>query len=162
MNRLHRRFWPVMFGQGGFRLPYSVDFSTLSDGALPSKFTGATWAVVSGKAVNTPTLGGELVVNGNMESGSPPSSWTALSATLSAEADERPGGSGTKSLQVARNGGTANAYQIIGNKVASGEWVQYRVWHKRINAAQAYAQSHLYRRRKCSDRVLGLEMRFTQ
>jgi hypothetical protein len=57
-----------MFGGGGFSLPYSVDFSVLGDGALPSPFTGATWAVASGKAVNTPvTLGAEKLTNGDME-----------------------------------------------------------------------------------------------
>lgn len=45
---------------GASLLPYSIDFSALADGALPSGWTGSTWAIASGKAVNTPTLGAEL------------------------------------------------------------------------------------------------------
>jgi hypothetical protein len=43
-----------------------VDFSALSDGALPSYFTGATWAVASGVAKNTPT-GTSKLNNGGFE-----------------------------------------------------------------------------------------------
>lgn len=47
-------------GGGGFSL---VDDFARADGALGVPWTGATWAIVSGKAVNTPTLGSALNTN---------------------------------------------------------------------------------------------------
>lgn len=86
-----------------------------------------------------PSLGNELLTNGNMESGSPPSSWTAITATLTAAADERTGGTGAQSLQVARNGANFfNAYQK--GSTAAGDWVSFTGWFKRIDAAQSLLQ----------------------
>jgi predicted GH43/DUF377 family glycosyl hydrolase len=89
MARLRdRKFLAVMMNQAGFRLPYSVDFSTLADGVLPSQFTGSTWAVSSGKAVNTPTLGSELLGNTDFETWTnetTPGSWSAAAITRDAE-----------------------------------------------------------------------------
>jgi hypothetical protein len=77
----------------------TIDFSTMADGAY-----SGTWSISSGKLINTPVLGDELIVNGNMETGDPPTGWTAIGSVLSAQADERTGGSGTKCLRVANSG----------------------------------------------------------
>jgi len=67
MNSIERRrFLPVLMG-GGFRVPYTIDFTALPDGALPSGLTGATWAISSGAAINTPTLGDEIILDGDIE-----------------------------------------------------------------------------------------------
>jgi hypothetical protein len=54
-------------GRVGLRLPYSIDFTTQADGAMPLPWAGSTWAVSSGVAVNTPTLGAELFANADLE-----------------------------------------------------------------------------------------------
>ncbi len=52
---------------GGGALPFSDTF-TRGDGILGAPWLGgATWQIASGKAVNTPTLGAELVVNGGFD-----------------------------------------------------------------------------------------------
>jgi hypothetical protein len=52
----------------------------------------------AGKAVITPTLGSELLTNGNMETGDPVSNWTASQGGSSdGVADERTGGAGAQS-----------------------------------------------------------------
>lgn len=59
-----------MTAMGGKKaLPsYEFDFSTMSDGALPDEFTGSTWAISSGYAVNSPTyVGAELLTDGSLE-----------------------------------------------------------------------------------------------
>lgn len=57
----------TLMGVGIKKIPYSVDFSTLSDGGLPARFSGSTWSINTGVALNTPTLGDELVANGGFE-----------------------------------------------------------------------------------------------
>lgn len=63
----------MMSSGGGFALPYSVDFTGLADGAIPARLTGATWAVSSGRAVNTPTLG--AAVNLDPDFPTPNANW---------------------------------------------------------------------------------------
>lgn len=83
----------------------------------------------------TPTLSAELLANGSMESGSPPSSWGAFnSAALTSQTDERTGGSGTKSLQVARNGNNA-AYAGQVEAVTTDLWFYMTCWQKNIDAS---------------------------
>lgn len=127
------------FGGGGL-LPYTLNFSTQPDGALPAPWTGATWAVSGGAAKNTPTLGSELVTNGNMETGDPPTGWPVISAaTVSSVADERTGGAGAQSLNVARNGGN---FPSAGQNVATttGGWYAISAWGRRVDASVASLQ----------------------
>jgi len=60
-------------------------------------------------------LGPELLSNGNMESGDPPTAWTAANGGVtSGAADERPGGVGVQSLRVTNSAAdTGRATQII-------------------------------------------------
>lgn len=51
-----------------FTLPYSVDFSALPDGGMPIYLSGSTWRVYSGKAINTPSVGSEMILNGHFNS----------------------------------------------------------------------------------------------
>lgn len=62
MNKLMTAALEAMVQQGNnvYQLPYSVDFSTLADGPMPSRFSGVSWTVASGKAINVPALGSEL------------------------------------------------------------------------------------------------------
>lgn len=43
---------------------YSIDFSLFKDGRLPAPWDGGTYTISSGKAINTPALGTEMVTNG--------------------------------------------------------------------------------------------------
>jgi len=57
----------VRLAGGGGLLPFGDSFDR-ADGALGNGWTGATWTIASGKAVNTPTLGAELLTNGGFGS----------------------------------------------------------------------------------------------
>lgn len=77
MSRL-ARLLPVIMSARALNFPFSDTFSG-GDGALSAPWSGATWTVSSGKAINTPvTLGSELVVNGDFTAwtGDNPDGWT--------------------------------------------------------------------------------------
>jgi hypothetical protein len=48
-------------------LPYTFNPASLPDGALPWPWVGATFAISGGKAINTPTLGAELLTDPGLE-----------------------------------------------------------------------------------------------
>lgn len=132
--------------------PLAYDTFTRANGAIGSSeavgpdsqatpvrvWTGATWTIATNKAVNTPaTLGAEDVANGNMETGDPPSNWTAGgTAVLDGVADERTGGSGIQSISIKAGAGNyPYAYQALDNP--AGTWVYITAWGKRILNASA-------------------------
>lgn len=96
-------------------------------------WTGSTFSISSNKAINTPTLGSELVVNGNMETGDPPSSWSSQGgATLDGVADERTGGSGAQSLSATRGTNDIVASQTLTH--SGGIWFTVSAWAKDVTA----------------------------
>lgn len=80
------------------------------------------------------SIGAELLTNGNMETGDPPSSWTnAGGSTASSVADERTGGSGSKSMQQVLTAAAGSRTQNIA--VNAGDFVQLTGWVKNVDAA---------------------------
>ena len=109
-------YWPLWDRAGGFAY----------EAALHQP-TGAPVSV-------TPTLGGELLTNGDMETGDPPASWTAINATLDGVADERTGGSGEQSLSIINSGPfNGRATQPIVND--DGDWLQIVAWGRKVTNA---------------------------
>lgn len=98
--------------------------------------TGGTTLVANayaGAVGGGETLDSELVTNGHMETGDPPSNWDANGgATLSAVEDERDGGAGSKSLNGVRGASATAAYQIIA--VATGALYKMAGWVKNGDA----------------------------
>lgn len=81
----------------------------------------------------TPTYGLNLAGNPDMETGDPPTGWAAVNATLSSAADERTGGAGVASLNLARSGASNNiARRALVN--AAGDWIRFGGWKKNVNA----------------------------
>jgi hypothetical protein len=120
--------------EGGGQAPLSLDFSDFP--GIPG-FTGASWAIVGGVAVNIPTLGTESLSNGNMETGSPPTGWDTITATPASVADERTGGTGTKALQVTlASGNYGTVYQAIATTI--GKFHELTFWAKKGSATAGY------------------------
>lgn len=119
---------------GGFPFPYTSNFAAGSMGAL----RGDGWTVTGGQAVNAPVEGTELLSNGNMEAGNPPTGWAAgNSAVLTGQADERTGGAGAQCIQVARNGvAFPTATQTIAGNTG-WHWIKFRGYHKRGTASNS-------------------------
>lgn len=86
-----------------------------------------TWSIGINSLTNSPTLGSELITNADMETGSPPSSYTTTQVTLAADADVH---GGSQALRVTSTEGTSDrAEQIV--TLAVGNWVQFSGWGKR-------------------------------
>ncbi len=103
-------------------------------------WTGATWSVSGGKAINTPvTLGSELIVNGGMETGDPPSSWTGTNATIDGVADERTGGAGAQSLEMTATATGEPRAANTSMTLVVGGWYRLSGWMKSTVGAGAIA-----------------------
>jgi hypothetical protein len=122
----------------------SDDFDR-SDGSMgTTPIGGYTWTgagAVSGNAcVITPEYGESLVEgdtdNGNMETGDPPTDWPAVNGAItSSVADERTGGSGSKSLHALR--GTADVTANNNASLTSNTWYSLDGWIKAISETNA-------------------------
>jgi hypothetical protein len=106
-----------------------VDFTTLPDGTLPS-LDGATWAIVSGKAINNPTLGiTEMLTNGNFDgaytAGLAASWYKKGTPTLAQETTivNTPSGSSQKSSVNASFQGVAQNVTVV-----AGNWYRLSGW----------------------------------
>lgn len=126
----------LLAGGGGAAIPFVDDFAR-ADGALGNGWAGATWSIVSGKAVNAPVAGDEDISNGNMETGDPPTGWTGLnSPALDSVGDERTGGAGLAALSIVNNGASYGmVYQTL--DTPAGRWVLIDGWVKRVTSAWA-------------------------
>lgn len=96
---------------------------------------GGTWSVSGGKAINTPSVSTELCLNGNMETGDPPSSWSYVNATADGVASERTGGSGVQSLQLTTTA-TGEPYASQNQSLVSGKWFRLSAWAKQTTGSQ--------------------------
>lgn len=89
-------------------------------------------------AVPVPTLGAELLVNGDFETGDPPTGWsTASGATLDGIAESRPGSTGVQAMYIARNTNESAAFKSAG---ATSAWVLGSCWTKNVDATNIYIQ----------------------
>jgi len=119
--------------------PLAYDTFTRADGVIGnSETTGPdsqttpslvwTGGTISGNKITiTPEIGSELVTNGNMEIGDPPSSWSSTS-TFDGVADERTGGSGAQSVDI--TGVSGGVFQDLLS--TNGTWVSISNWQKNI------------------------------
>ena len=128
--RRNRHLFPL--GRGSI-LPFSDDFDR-ANGPLGGLWTGGTWTIAGNEAINTPTVGGELLANGNMETATPPGTWVPWIGNWNGAADERTGGAGIQSGEVERAvaGGIQNyAYQALGG-LTIGQWLYISGWQKNV------------------------------
>ncbi len=126
---------PTPLAYSTFGTPGATTTETSGPDSQTTPALALTGGTVAGGVLSiTPTLGSEMVTNGNMETGDPPSGWAVLNlATLSSVNDERTGGSGTKSMSIIHNGGNyPSARETL--SVSNGTWYQASGWAKNINA----------------------------
>lgn len=125
----------ALLNSGGVSAPadFEDDFAR-SDGALGNDWAGSTWAIVGGKAVNTPTLGAELLTDPGLEAAYSSGRCTTLtlngSPTLADETVDIHGGAHAQKF-------TATAFNNRLNFGAAAavarQWYQYSGWCKRVS-----------------------------
>lgn len=135
---LNRRVAMGLMSGVNTSIPKGIDFSKYFDGALPSPFVGGSgWRISSGKLINTPDESGELLSNGDMETGDPQSSWGRVgTASWTSVSDERTGGSGSKAVEVT----SPTAFQTIRQQVSllANSWYRLSYWFKKGTAVSGY------------------------
>lgn len=118
----------VDFSAAGTLTPYLGGRLTVTDSA-GKKATGYLKSAGTGE-----TLGDELVTNGNMETGDPPTGWAVgAGSTLSSVADERTGGAGSKSLNVARGSSNYSASQNVSGLIVGAAYL-VSAWVKNVDS----------------------------
>jgi len=99
-----------------------------------------TWTSDGSKASSNITLRGELLENGNMETGDPPTGWVPQGGppVLDGVADERTGGAGIQSMDVAMGGGDfwGRAYRAAASTL--GTWYQMTGWVRNVDAVEGW------------------------
>ena len=114
-------------------------------GARASDYGIARTHVASPGAI-TPTFGGSLMdgdtLNGNMETDDPPTGWAAGSATLDGVADERDGGAGAQSINIALTG-TAKGQAGRAATTVAGSWYELSGWLKKVTGGNPLIHFYL-------------------
>lgn len=132
----------AVFQNGGFSLPYSIDFSTLADGALPSVFLNSGWSVSSGKAVNNPTPGAEMLADPGLEgtyiSGMCEALTRGGTPNLTESADVH-GGSKAQQFLADQNG---EAVDYVFPTQADTVWWLASLWAKRAAGTRGNDRTH--------------------
>lgn len=108
-------------------LPYTLDFSTLANGAMPAPFTGATWTIASGEAKNTPGST-ELLQDRGFETDWG-GWWEAVAGDGAAAIDTVVYHSGAKSAKLTA-GATKNTLTRQYPTVVPGSWVTLSLWSR--------------------------------
>lgn len=129
-RRKGRVFWPRR-SRGGL-LPYTLDFTTLPDGALPELFTNYTWAILAGRAVNAPTLVANELTNPGLEgtytAGLSPNLTKNGTPTVAEDTITPHGGTSAQSVAPAAVNDNVVWPIVVG---VADTWYQISVWGKR-------------------------------
>jgi hypothetical protein len=102
----------------------SVDFTALSNGALPSYFTAPAWSISSAKAVNVPTYAASVLTDGDMEAVGV-TSWSAVATPTTREKSGAQVFAGSQSLRIVTDAANEGAFQAF--TAANGGWYRFRL-----------------------------------
>lgn len=99
---------------------------------------GGTWSVSGGKAINTPTTGAELIVNGDMELDS---NWQSEGSPITNERSTERVHSGTYSRKLSADSNGDAIGQGVSGTVA-GMWYRVQAWIYLESGASIYIQDY--------------------
>ena len=118
---------------GGGASTNFIDSFNGTDGPLLNNwlYTG-DWSIVGGKLIGNPaTTGSNLIINGDFETGNPPTGWNAAASnSIEQNGDVRPGSAGSNSAFITV-GGSAFAVSRTISLLTAGRFYQTKFWGKR-------------------------------
>lgn len=123
-------------------LPYSIDFDDEPDGDLPNVWTGETWQISSGQAINTPTLGEELLGDPGLEGTYTDglNSWMINTGGTPTQSADVHGGSKAQQYVAEAVNNNLRTYQTAGT---ANRWYYATQWLKRASGTSGTAKSFL-------------------
>ncbi|TXH12668.1 MAG: SGNH/GDSL hydrolase family protein [Hyphomicrobiaceae bacterium] len=141
MGVRHPLFQMGVRAAGGLPAPlvFSDDFAR-SDGAVGNDWSGDTFAIVSGKVINTPNLGAELLTDGALENWTTATNLTSWgeaaggTTTINRETSVVQGGSSALRIAVDGSGSLSNVNQTLG--AGNHKWVLADLWMRSPNTSQ--------------------------
>src|SRR4030042_10185 len=125
----------VDFSAAGVLTPYLNHYLTITDSAGKQITVFIKAAGVEQTLSET-----ELVGNGEMETGDPPTGWNATSSTLDGVADERSGGGGAQSLDILGSAAYGQAKRNFASAVVPYGLYKLSLWHKNISGGHGAFQ----------------------
>lgn len=144
---MDKRKMLLMMG-GSERYNQFFDNFTRDDGALAGGWNGATWNIVSNAAVNTPTLGDNLLTDPGLEVWTNPTNLTnyyesiAGTSVVEQETTEIHGGSNAAKVTLDASNSSALVVQTIA-ALAKDSWALMSVYMKGTVAANKVARLYL-------------------
>jgi hypothetical protein len=145
MSLLNKKMLAVAIGLlGGNGFPTVNEDFTRENGTLGNGWNGSTWSIVNNAAVNSPTLGAELLTDPGLEgtytSGTNVNLTKTGSPTVSQSADAH---GGSKAQQF-----TATAFNNrLNYPTAAGiarQWYQFSIWGKRTAGSTNTARARVF------------------
>ncbi len=118
-------------GQNRFDLRMLSSGTYYWDDASVVPLDNAPLIFKSSTAANSTAVGSELLTNGNMETGSPPTGWTAYNSSVSADTSAH---TGSQDLKITSNGG-AQGVAYRGVTLTPGHYYNITAWVKNGSAS---------------------------
>jgi lysophospholipase L1-like esterase len=123
-----------MMGEAQLSTPFLANFSLFANGSLSVPFKAATWSIVSGVAINTPALITNLITNGDMEAGDPPTNYSTEYGGSIAASSDVPTGGGSQSLAVTRGTNNVAASRDMRSIITYNNWYVLKHQYKAVTA----------------------------
>jgi hypothetical protein len=120
----------VLGGEDGPR-NLTLDFTTMADGALAG-LNGSTWSIASGKLINTPATGNELLSDTGMETWSSATNLTSYqetiagTSTINQEATIKHAGNYSCRMDIDASGSNCQIRQALSNYL--NQWAVFTYW----------------------------------
>jgi hypothetical protein len=144
MGKVRRHL--LLAGKGGEIPPLFQDNFSRANGPLGSPWVGSTYTISGGQAINSPTLGAEMLTDPGLEAnytgGLCDTLWEVGAATYYEETSDPHGGSKAQGMQPSAN--QEYIYHLSQPSPAAGVWHFVTWWNKIVSAGWGHLGVRIY------------------